>query len=254
MKRVVLYLGVMLFSTVVYGQMQVTLLQDADNYSDWIGGEFRAVAGGTPDLSLAVDHSAYSATTSGYLGDQYYFQTFCIEFTEDFNPGSTYNVAISPNAMYGDQPPLGDPISMGTAWLYSQFAAGTLTGLTAGNVVTPYNYTLGSGRVSSAGELQQTIWWLEQEPDGIGDPGNSNPFRNAILAEFGSAANAMVDANGAYGVMALNLGDPGLVQDQLVIVPGDNVVPEPTAAALLVVGSILFLGARRGSALAVIRR
>jgi len=232
----------MLFSTAVFGQMQVTLIQDADNYSDWIGGEFRAMAGGTPNLASAVDQSAYSTNTSGNIGGQYYFQTFCIEFTEDFNPGTTYNVSISPNAMYGNQPPLGDPVSIGTAWLYSQFAAGTLAGLTAGNVVTPYDYTYGSGRLFAAGELQQTIWWLENEPDGIGDPGDGNVFRNAVLAEFGSVTNAMADANGAYGVEALNIGDPGAVQDQLVI------VPEPTTAALMVAGSMLLLASRRSNA------
>ena len=245
---VVLCLGGMLFSTAVFGQMQVTLLQDADNYSDWIGGEFRAVASGTPNLASAVDQSAYSTNISGNIGGQYYFQTFCIEFTEDFNPGTAYNVGISPNAMYGNQPPLGDPVSIGTAWLYSQFAAGTLAGLTAGNVVTPYDYTYGSGRVFAAGELQQTIWWLENEPDGIGDPGDGNVFRNAVLAEFGSATNAMANANGAYGVMALNLGGPGQVQDQLVIVPGDTGVPEPTTTALLLVGSSLILAVRRKAA------
>lgn len=247
MKKVLVFvcLGGTLFSTAVFGQMQVTLLQDTDNYSEWIGGEFRAVAGGTPNLGAAVNQSAYFAGTSGFLSGQFYFQTFCLEFNEDFNPGSTYNVTIGPNALYGSLPPAGDPVSIGTAWLYSQFAAGSLVGLTAGNVAVGYDYTYGSGRLSSAGQLQQAIWWLEDEPVGDADPGNSNIFRNAVLAQFGSAANAMVDANGAYGVMALNLGEPGAVQDQLVIVPGDTLAPEPTSAALLLVGSLLIPVVRR---------
>jgi len=229
----------MLFSTAAYGQMKVTLYQDVFNYSEPLAGELMAVAGGTPNLASVINQSAYSTNTSGTLGGQYSFQTFCIEANEAFATGTPYNVSISPNAMYGNQPPLGDPVSIGTAWLYSQFAAGTLTGLTAGNVAAPYDYTYGAGRVASATDLQQTIWWLEDEPVGAVDPGNSNVFRNAVLAEFGSAANAEANANGAYGVEALNVGGPGAIQDQLVI------VPEPTAAALLIAGSMLMLAARR---------
>jgi len=204
--------------------MQVSLLQNTSQYSSGSGGEFRAVDVGNPSLLSAINPNAYSGQTSGTdsLG-RFYFQTFCIEYNEHFNPGGTYDASISPNAMYGNQPTGGDPVSIGTAWLYSQFARGTLAG---------YNYTYGTGRSATAGALQNVIWWLENEPVGVVDPGIGNVFRNAVLAQFGSYAAAIADANGAWGVRALNLGQPGYVQDQLVI------VPEPTT---VIAGALLLL-------------
>lgn len=234
----------MLLSKTAFGQMKVTLDYSPSQYTfnPSGGGEFRAYPSGTPNLLTSINTAAYAATTSGVITGQYYFQTFCIESNVSFDPGVTYNVSISPNALYGNQPPFGDPVSIGTAWLYSQFAAGTLVGLTAGDVPSPYNYTYGfANRVQSAGQLQDTIWWLENEPT-VGDPGLGNVFRNAVLNQYGTAAAAMANANGAFGVMALNLGAPGLVQDQLVIVP---VVPEPATAAFIVTGALLLAAKRR---------
>ena len=175
----------------------LTVYQGA--YSSGIGGEFNIV----------------SAT----LGN---FPTFCIEFNEHFTPGNTYDYAVSSNAIWGGVGPAGDPLSVGTAWLYSQFRAGTLLG---------YDYSGNPGRIASAGALQNTIWWLEGE---AGDPGAGNTFRNAVIAQFGGAANAKADAAPyAYGVYVLNLyaqGYPGIEayrkQDMLA-------VPEPGILILL---------------------
>jgi len=221
-----------LSSTVVYGSMQVTLAQDTAKYSSGTGGEFRATPGGTPSLLSAMNPALYSAVTSGGSGSSFYFQTFCIEHGETFSPGTTYNVSISDRAKNGSQGVDGDVVSIGTAWLYSQFAAGTLVGLTAGDVASPYVYTYGADRVASAGALQATLWWLENEPTGVSDPGKGNIFRNAVLAQYGDVATAIADSGGAFGVRALNLGTPGVYQDQLVM------VPEPTT---MVAGALLLL-------------
>ncbi|HTY88005.1 MAG TPA: hypothetical protein VMB80_11110 [Candidatus Acidoferrum sp.] len=228
---VVLSLAAVLTATSAFASMSVTLTENTSQYSYGVGGEFRAT--GDAGLDAVVAWGAYSAATSGGSGSSRYFQTFCIEHNEYFTPGTPYSASISPNAMYGSQPPLGDPISIGTAWLYSQFAAGTLSG---------YNYTYGSGRASatSAGALQEAIWWLEGESGGV-----NNSF--IALAETALGLNNTTiknDANGAYGVYALNLGNPGAVQDQLVIVPEATTV---IAGALL----LLPLGA---STLRVLRR
>ena len=137
------------------------------------------------------------------------FQSFCMETTEFVSLGSTYNVVFNDRAIMGQNPPNGDPISIGTAYLYSQFVKGTLRG---------YNYTAGAGRDTSAEALQKTIWWLEGE--GL-DPGAGNIFRQAVITKYGSAANAMADNNWAYGVEVLNLynKDGSLAQDMLVAVP-----------------------------------
>ena len=230
---VAIALAGILSSVAVYGAMEVTLAQDTSQYSYGSGGEFRATPGGTPtSLLSAMNPALYASVTSGGSGSSYYFQTFCIEHGEYFSPGTTYSASISANAMNGNQGPEGDPVSIGTAWLYSQFAAGNLVGLTAGNAASPYVYTLGAGRVASAGALQATIWWLENEPTGVSDPGTDNVFRNAVLAQYGTLAAASADAGGAFGVRALNLGAAGIVQDQLII------VPEP---ATVLAGALLLL-------------
>jgi len=223
----------------LFASMRVILIDDTSQYSYANGGEFRAV--GNSGLDSIVNWNAYSTTTKGAISaadgsswggssvsvGQAYFQTFCVEYNEEFTPGTSYGVGVSQNAMYGNQPPNGDPISIGTAWLYSQFAAGTLSG---------YNYTYGGGRQSStsAGALQQAIWWLEAEPNGVRDS-FINTAEDALYGAHGTAQDLLIvgNANGAYGVDVLNLGAPGTVQDQLVIV-----VPEPTT---VVAGALLLL-------------
>ncbi len=226
----------------LFAAMSVTLLDNttqnpAYSYSYGNGGEFRAVGNSGPSsLDSIVNWNAYSTSTKGTvsaaidgptwgynsgLAGHDYFQTFCIEYNEEFTPGASYSVGVSQKAQYGSQPPNGDPISIGTAWLYSQFAAGTLGS---------YTYAYGSGRSATAGALQQAIWWLEAEPNGS-DLGLSGTF----LAEAQAAVGGDItrNANGAYGVYALNLGAPGAVQDQLVIV-----VPEATT---VIAGALLLL-------------
>ena len=115
-------LGVLLAPTAP-AQMQIVLHQDTADYSYGVGGEFRAtgsVVSANPTLA------GYSPLTGDPTAQDPYFQTFCIEANEHFSPGSTYDVTLSDRAMYGSQPPGGDPVSIGTAWIYSQFAAGTL--------------------------------------------------------------------------------------------------------------------------------
>jgi hypothetical protein len=182
----------------------------------------------------AADISSWGYNSG--LSGQTYFQTFCVEYNEEFYPGTSYGVAISSRAMYGSQPPTGDPISIGTAWLFSQFAGGTLSG---------YDYSYGSGRSSStsAGALQQAIWWLEAEPNGA----RNSFIDTAETALYGVGhtggiydTDILTDANGAFGVVVLNLGDAGKVQDQLFIAPelASVPVPEPTT---VIAGALLLL-------------
>ena len=241
----VMSLAGMMAAPNLFATMQVTLIDNTSQYSYANGGEFRAV--GNAGLDAVVNWAAYSAATKGTVGagdvgswgyssglsGKMYFQTFCVEYNEEFTPGNTYNVGISQNAMYGGQPMGGDPISIGTAWLYSQFAAGTLSG---------YNYVYGGGRQNSAsaGALQQAIWWLEGESGGV----KTSFVTTAESALSLNDTTIKNNSSGAYGVAVLNLGAAGAVQDQLVI------VPEPTtviAGALL----LLPLGA---SAVRILRR
>jgi hypothetical protein len=193
------------------------------------GGEFNAV------------------TTGAGLGN---FVTFCVEYTEHISLGATYSYVINSGAVKGGYStvPGGtstfDPISVGTAWLYSNYRAGL--------------YTRNDATMNN---LQAAIWYLEGEsnlvPDGSGNSlsgtgtpfsytqtaVNSNPFlkgTGSVSAMFGTLADAAAAATpGAYGVGILNLyaynhaGETGsIMQDQLAM------VPEPTT---MIAGALLLL-------------
>lgn len=150
------------------------------------GGEFTVL----PSSDLGVNLAAYSAATR----DVYQagtFQTFCLEIPEHIDGWTTYNVTLDSGAVrggYAGGNP--DPISLGTAWLYDQFVAGTLSG---------YDY---SGARSSAVVLQNTFWFLENELKTLTD----YTFYNLAFGAIGG--NIMADNNGTYKVSVLNLTDP----------------------------------------------
>jgi hypothetical protein len=206
-----------------------TLIVNGSGYENGQGGEFRVVSP---------------------IGT---FQTFCIEDQEWFLPGATYKYYKNTGAVAGgvgaDTTDLNtgiamDNISIGTAWLYSQFRAGTLA-----------NY-FGVNRQANAGVLQTAIWMLEGEVD----YNAANPYLGQARTALGMTDAQLVgDSGGAYNVVALNLfdGPPGssptdkqgtggvtyhLNQDQLAI------VPEPTTmvAGIGALGLVL-LGLRRRS-------
>ena len=204
----------------VQAAMEITLYQDLSNYSYGDAGEFRAVP--IPDLlSVNPTLAGYASTTADLTAAYPDFQTFCIEMGEYFSPGTTYNVTISDRVLYnGGQFPSGDPIKFGTAWLYSQFAAGTLSG---------YDYTYGSGRTASAGDLQLAIWYLQGEvPSLVNGGADGTAFYNAANAEASALGVVITSAaNGTYGVVALNLWDRSngaAAQDQLMVIPEPGAV------------------------------
>jgi hypothetical protein len=203
-----------------------SLILDLGPYQSGVGGEFNAYSASLNPIAMG-----YSPLTMANVGHGMGFETFCMEYTEEFIPGGTYNYTISQAAIHGGVPGGSDPISLGTAWLYLNFAEGLLTG---------YDFTNAANRTADAGQLQDTIWWLEGERP---DPGATNQFRQLVISHFGGAANAMADNNGFYGVEVLNLYYPDgtLSQDQLVLVPDSG-----TTAVLLGVGLLgLFLFHRK---------
>jgi len=204
---------------------QITISNPGDNvYRNGSGGEFRITGADAAGVALVAGSLPfYGADTAWASG----FETFCIEFNEYIALPGTYVAGISGGAVYGgvaggvdhDLNPLTpttDLISKGTAYLYSQFAAGTLSG---------YTYTPGPDRAASAVLLQQAIWYLEDE---VALPG-SNAFLTTVFGMFGTptaglvgdlAGGAKSNSNGAYNVAALNLGGPpSTKQDQLIMVP-----------------------------------
>ena len=149
--------------------------------------------------STRMDGSIFQATSQAQpvtlspgIGS---FQTFCIEETEFISGyAAIYNAQLNTNAMYGSVGPGGDAVSKGTGWLYSQFASG---------VLASYDYS-GATRTTSAGLLQNAIWWLEGEGGISYNAGNI--YMAAAVAHFGSQLAAQADGGATYGVYALNLG------------------------------------------------
>jgi len=156
------------------------------------GGEYTGT-------SATLSNASYSSLAIGGMGG---VETYCLEFSEHFSPGSTYSYTIGPAATNGGGGAVdgADPLSNATAWLYSQFALGTLPG---------YDYTA-LGRQASNNALQLAFWFFEDETPLISGyssygAGSGNLFVNAAITHFGSLTTAKTDSNGAFGVFVLNL-------------------------------------------------
>lgn len=229
MKSCIVLLGFLTISAVP-NAMALSVTLEQGPYSSGIGGEFVAAAPAS-DPGLANYDQYYSSLTlytgspAGASPGLYGFATFCMEYTEEFTPGDTYPVTLGPNAMYGGMPPNGNPLRVGTAYLYYLFATG--------NQTFGYNWNP-ANRAASAGQLQNAIWWLENEGPGnvplAYDP--NNIFENLVISQFGSASNAMADNNSLYPVEVMVLGQPGQYQDQLILT-SDSVPDGGTTLLLL---------------------
>jgi hypothetical protein len=162
------------------------------------GGESTITAVVEPDSAFDAIYKNY-ANVATYNGG---FETFC----------------IAPNLHLLGNPQSAtlqtDGVSLGTAWLYSMFAHGTLN--TYG-----YVYTVGSGREAAAWGLQNAIWVLQGF--GASDATAAQPYLAAAIGQFGTLAAAEALANGQYGVDALILtyGQAGgqVSQPMLALVP-----------------------------------
>ncbi len=177
------------------------------------------------------------------------FQTFCIEGNEEvpldtqvlWSEGDSAHAGGNGGATNG-----ADPLSAQSAYLFSQFWHGTLTS---------YNYTLGSGRESSATDLQNALWYLEDELLGSSTSGPGGHLGWNYLsstaqgwvndaftqtASGGSWYNAWGNTIGNVRVLTLTTVNGGALQDVLVLIP----VPLPPAALLgLGLASMIGLGA-----------
>lgn len=227
-------LGVVLASGAasVQAAMTMTYSQSTDTQTvnggpGWRGGEFNV----TPGTGWSVGALAGYAN-SAKQGSA--FRSFCLELTEFTSDANPLYAVLNSEAVGGGTDTTnpggtGDPLSYGTAWLYSQFARGVLAG---------YNYasTIGnpSARDTSAGLLQEAIWALEDE---VSAP-VGNIFYNAAVAAFANAKSSA--PAGTFGVYALNIyGNSNLTdrkQDMLYFA-----VPEPSTW-FAGIGALCFLG------------
>ncbi|MCX6880721.1 MAG: hypothetical protein NTW21_43980 [Verrucomicrobia bacterium] len=232
-----------------------TIALSGGAYQNGSGGEFTAsVSKETNDYDAYI--GTYSSLTATNTSTTNNFQTFCIEYNEHFYwAPATYTSAVSSAAIRGGVPGGEDPVSVGTGWLYSQFAQGLLKD-NLGN-----NYFTTGSRYTNAGDLQNAIWWLEGE---IGGNLSGNKYIMAAAAALGVsstvpktspleggtglAADSLNGRNAAwFGVHALNLGpfegNPAVSQDQLIYQKTGNQIPDGGATLLLLGLSLSGMGA-----------
>lgn len=193
-----------------------TVVLDQGAYSYDVGGEFTAY---TSPESYLGNYASSTVVNGG-------FQTFCIETTVDFSPGSSYTYNLSSVDSQGRQ------LSEGAAFLYYEFATGQLAG---------YDYNVPStsadqaARKTDAGLLQAAIWWLQGQQKYTVDgqyqvpTTSNNPYYNLAVTTLG--ADVTSANNGLFGVDILQMWDGSTAaQNQLVVV---SVPDGGTTAGLL---------------------
>ncbi len=162
------------------------------------------------------------------------FLGFCLEYSEHItlSGNQNYYVNVSNMAINGGGGPNPDPLSLVTAYMYSQYRAGVIATSAQG-----------------AADLQNAIWWMEEEiTTGQRTAAAATMISNAKTAlglnALSDTALRALNADGAYGVRALNVySNPQLTslnQDMLAMVPE----PSTYAAAALLMLPVL-IQARR---------
>jgi hypothetical protein len=162
------------------------------------------------------------------------FYTFCVEVTETVNPTSTYSFDVNTASIHGGASPLNpQPLASQTAYLYTQFRAGTLNSLVAGG------FSMASNNDVNA--LQDALWYFQNQL-GVQD------MLDNVYSSMSTKARAMIDlANAALlesswvgigNVRILNLGPNANNQDQLAL------IPLPGGAGLAAAG-LMAIGVRR---------
>ena len=171
------------------------------------------------------------------------FDTFCLAYTVDYYSGGKYNYDVStevlPQAGGFGGTGLGY-VTLGTAWLYSQYLDN--------------NADL-NGKNDA---IQEVIWHLQ----GQSAPTSATGYSDILdLVDNQLGANVDNNANGQYGIYALNLligtgsgyasaapGDAhGYAQPQLCYIPPPASVPEPSTvmAGMLILAPLTVSTVRR---------
>jgi hypothetical protein len=211
------------------------------------------------EISLIAARGKEMPDLGGYVADTSgadYFQTFCVAPLQEFRAGETnigkldvtddWTTTLADDWITTITNRVSTPLNLGIAYLYKEFAAGTLDG---------YNYT--SGRATSAVELQYAIWYLLEETSSI--PSDyvkaDNIFLN-LLSSINPGSNLTWDdtyyLDETYAFMGsakvfviraeldtLARSGANTRQDTLYVWdPGSSDVPEPASILLWTLGSL----------------
>lgn len=233
MKKFLLASGLFVMIFVLPSMVMASIVVTNGSFSYGNGGEFTVSPGANPPTP---SNGGYVLGITALTSSS--FQTFCLETNEFFSPGGTYTYVVNTGAKAGGaggsvSDPIGggtiDQISLGTAWLYYQFATGNLSSY------------FGSNRRNNAGALQEAIWYLENESTVVP---TGNIYYDLAVSKFG--AKVMNDSYGAFGVMALNLYDGSAYkQDMLWFDKSSTSAPIPPTVYLLGAGLLGLVGLRR---------
>lgn len=235
-------------SSSVFGT-QVQIYRDLSNYSAGSGGEFqvRVVSGNAGVLGGAATSTLVTHPGSPTVRANS-FQTFCLEVNENFSPGTLYDAQLNTVVIDG-QPGNNsldgrESLAAGTAWLYERFRRGTLNG---------YDYDdSGVGRATTAGQLQQAIWYFQNQITLANPSGNhfvdlvDQAFGGLGSYDFGTDSGTFGFANVVFSttnVRVLNIGMPGSGtwdrQDMLTL------IPLPSGGGLAAAGLLGIVALRR---------
>jgi hypothetical protein len=217
MKRQTAYLVAVLVSG-------ISLVASAAPSVQLDGGPYQVGSGG--EINVLILDSSVGIPEGGR------FPTFCLELNEHVALGQGYygvtNTGAVKGGVAGQTAPDFDPLGYGTAWLYQEFLAGTLTG---------YDFSSTAARRASADALQHAIWFLENEEtqaDIDALPGaTKNAAQNFINLANGSS---WVTEHTLGDIVVLNLYNDARMTDNAQDVLGTTHPPVPAPAALMLVG------------------
>ena len=126
----VLLLIAAMASPAMAGQIQLGYASTPEGYF----GMYKSTSGGEFTLNPLtgwLELTGYAPGVTRNIGKTGTFQSFCLEGSTDIDGyPTTYNADLNANAVAGGPgaPPAGDPVSVGTGWLYMQFATGIWPG------------------------------------------------------------------------------------------------------------------------------
>ena len=245
MKKLLLIAGIVVSTSVLADQVRTV-----DNYGPYqtgSGGEFTLQV---MDNSLSPDLNPYLAHYASVALNQYSgsipsspttpnFQTFCVEGSEFIYPNTVFDVSLGQVTQFGGGSPTS--LTVGAAYLYYAFAKGLFNGV---GISPNYNYanvfsgSFPNGRDTSAGQLQNAIWWLMGQEGQVYNAANPYEYlvQNHIASPF--ALNSSLANPISVSVLSLwattpddvsHIGDPNYARQDQLILTGDqgfNLVPD----------------------------